>query len=135
MSAQRPTILIVDDDPDLLESLAAFLDAQGYRVVRARDSQEGLRLARSEPPDLIVMDIMMRERTEGLFAVQEIRRTPALAGVPVFVLSALYEKAPEFRVPADAAWLAHDEFFAKPVDLPVFLEKVRSRVGAGEARI
>jgi DNA-binding response OmpR family regulator len=129
MSATKKKILIVDDDADLTEALAFFLEQHGYGVLRAHDGRAGLQVARLELPDLIIMDIMMNERTEGLFTIQELRRTPELKNVPVFVLSALYEKVPDFRIAPDAGWMAHDEFFSKPANLPRLLEKIRQRIG------
>jgi CheY-like chemotaxis protein len=85
-----------------------------------------------ERPDLIIMDIVMSERTEGFFTVQEIRRTPELETVPIFVLSSLYSQVPDFRISPDSGWLAHDEFLSKPVDMPVLLEKIRQRIPAGK---
>jgi hypothetical protein len=52
-----------------------------------------------------------------------------LKSLPVFVLSALYDKVPDFRIAPDAGWMAHDEFFSKPVELPQLLEKIRQRIG------
>jgi CheY-like chemotaxis protein len=128
VSPARRTILIVDDDADFREALAFFLESHGYAVRTAADARQGLRLARRELPDLIIMDLMMSERTEGLFAIQEIRQAEELRRTPVFVISALYQKAPEFRIPPEPAWLGHDEFFAKPVDLNALLEAVRRRL-------
>jgi len=129
MSASEKTILIVDDDADLSEALRFFLEQHGYRVTVAQDGREGLRLARLEQPDLVIMDIMMNERTEGLFTIQELRHTPELKHLPVFVLSALYDKEPDFRIAPEAGWMAHDEFFPKPVDMPQLLAKIRQRIG------
>jgi two-component system alkaline phosphatase synthesis response regulator PhoP len=127
------TILIVDDDPDFAEAIAAFLRANEFCVLEARDGAEGLRLARLVHPDLVIMDIVMRERTEGLFAVQEIRRTPELKDVPVFVLTSLYSTYPEFGVAPESGWLAHDEFFTKPVDMNVMLAKIRQHLRMEES--
>ena len=88
-----------------------------------------MKLAKMEHPDLILMDIMMDERTEGLFTVQEMRRAAELKDVPIFVLSALYSKVPDFEIRPDRGWLAHDEFLSKPVDMSQLLEKVQQRIG------
>ena len=121
-------ILIVDDDADFAEAVAAFLEANGYRVLQARDGSEGLRVAKAEHTDLVLMDIMMRERTEGFFTIQEMRQSPGLQDVPIFVLSSLYSLIPGFRITPEASWLAHDAFFPKPVDPPQLLEKIRERL-------
>jgi DNA-binding response OmpR family regulator len=126
-------ILIVDDDEDFVRSLSAFLKSHGYRPITARDGRAGLRLAKQEKPDLIIMDVMMKERTEGFFTVQEIRRAAGLSHVPIFVVSSLYSTLPDFDIPPDGEWLAHDEFLPKPLDMSRLLEKIRSRVPiAGE---
>ena len=129
MTAGEKTILIVDDDADFVESVSCFLEANHFKVVKARGGAAALQLAKSEPPDLVLMDIMMDERTEGFFTVQEMRRTAELRDVPVFVLSAIYEKLPDFGIAPENAWLGHDEFLSKPVNLPQLLEKIRRRVG------
>lgn len=121
-------ILIVDDDDDFAEAITAFLEANAYAVVRARDGREGCRLAETERPDLILMDIVMDERTEGFFAVQELRRSERLRHIPIFVLTSLYTKEDEFKVAPDRAWLAHDEFFPKPVKMPDLLERIDARL-------
>jgi CheY-like chemotaxis protein len=124
----KQTILIVDDDADFAEAVASFLEANGYHVLQARNGSDGLTVAKAEHPDLILMDIMMRERTEGFFTIQEMRRTPGLQNTPIFILSSLYSQIPGFRITPEASWLAHDAFFPKPVDPPQLLEKIRERL-------
>jgi len=123
------TILIVDDDQDFVEALGCFLEANGFTVLRAYDGAEGIKRAKIEGPDLILMDIMMNERTEGFFTIHEIRRDPALRSVPIFVLSSLCASLPDFGIPSSGGWLTHDMFFAKPVNMPQLLEQIRRRVG------
>jgi CheY-like chemotaxis protein len=129
MNELRKKILIVDDDDDFAAALSSFLEAHGYGVVRARNGRQGLSLAKVEQPDLILMDIVMTERTEGFFAVQEIRHTKELKDLPVFVLTSIYSHEPEFQIAPEKGWLAHDEFFSKPVDLTLLIEKIRQRIG------
>lgn len=122
-------ILIVEDDPDYLEAVSFFLEQSGYTVLQAKDGNEGLKLALMERPDLIIMDVMMGERTEGFFTVQQMRRTEELKETPIFILSALYSKVPDFRIAPEGAWAAYDEFFSKPVAMPFLLGKIRERIG------
>lgn len=124
----RPTILLVDDDRDFRESLGSFLRVNGMRVLEAGDGAEGVRLAMSEHPEVIVMDIMMNERTEGLFALQSIRRTPELRDTAVIVLSSLYADVSRFSVSPERAWMGQDEFLAKPVDMTRLLERIHSHI-------
>lgn len=129
MIAGDKKVLIVDDDADFVESISCFLEANHFTVIKARDGEQGLKLAKMEHPDLILMDIMMDERTEGFFTVQQIRRTPDLKDIPIFVLSALYSQVPDFEISPEKGWLAHDEFLPKPVDAALLLEKIRQRIG------
>ncbi len=128
MSAEAKRILIVDDDRDFVEAIACFLEAHGFAVARAHSGEEGTRQAKLERPDVILMDIMMSDRTEGFFAISEIRRDPALKNVPIFVVSGLCTRLPAFEVP-EGAWMAHDVFFSKPVDTGQLLEKIRHWTG------
>ncbi len=125
----KKTILIVDDDADYSTSISCFLAANGYNVLEARDGRQGLMLAKLHHPLLILMDIMMDERTEGFFTVQEIRRVEELKDTPVFVLSALYSQVPDFEIHPARAWAGHDEFLPKPVDLDLLLNRIHERIG------
>ena len=104
MTEERKRILIVDDDRDFVEAIACFLEANGFVVYRAHDGNEGVRLAKVERPDLILMDIM------------------------IFVLSAFCSRLPAFEVP-EGSWLAHDLFLSKPVDTARLLDRIRHWVG------
>ncbi|MBZ5618622.1 MAG: response regulator [Acidobacteriia bacterium] len=129
MTSVEKRILIVDDDRDFVEAIASFLGAHGFTVLKAYNGRDGVKLARMERPDLILMDIMMDERTEGFFTIQEMRRQEDLKGVPIFVLSSLNAQMPDFGNPPDSAWLAYDEFLSKPVDMAQLVEKIRQRIG------
>ena len=122
-------ILLVDDDRDFVEAVGCFLEENGFTVFRAYDGVEGIRMAKMELPDLILMDIIMNERTEGFFTIHEIRRDPALKDVPIFVLSSFCTRLPDFEIPSGGGWLAHDRFFAKPVDSAQLLQSIRQRLG------
>ena len=129
MTPAGKRILIVDDDRDFVEAVSSFLEASGFAVLKAHNGRDGVNLARTERPDLILMDIMMDERTEGFFTIQEMRRQEDLKGVPIFVLSALCAQMPDFGNLPDRAWMAHNEFLSKPVDMVQLLEKIRQRIG------
>jgi DNA-binding response OmpR family regulator len=118
-------ILVVDDDRDFVEAVRTLLSHAGYEVLTAHDGRAGVARARDARPDLIMVDIMMDERTEGFFTVQELRRAPELAGTPIIVVSAVYDRVPEFTIPPDRSWLAHDAFLPKPVAPDTLLARVR----------
>jgi CheY-like chemotaxis protein len=137
MNDSRPCILVVDDDDDYAETIGHFLAREGYAVTRARSAREGIARARASRPALVLMDVMMEERTAGFFALQELRRDPALAATPVLVVSSIYAEVPGFRVRPEADWLRHDGFLPKPVDFDALLTRIRELVparAAAEAR-
>jgi len=87
----RTTILAVEDEKDILDLLDFNLSQAGYRVVRAQDGLEGLRLARAERPDLIVLDLML-PGLDGKEVCRRIRQDPELKAIPVVMLTAKAEE-------------------------------------------
>lgn len=122
MNAKR--VLIIDDDPDFAGAVTALLEGAGYQVGRAPNGTIGLAQAKKERPDIILLDVMMDERTEGFFTLQEIRRTADLARTPVIIVSSFYTEVPHFRVDPQAGWLPADQFMPKPVDPAQLLAEV-----------
>ncbi|HEX6558014.1 MAG TPA: response regulator [Longimicrobiales bacterium] len=119
-------ILIIDDDRDFAESIQTFLQLHGHDVDWADNSPDGVALAAVRRPDVILCDVMMGERTEGFFTVQQLRRTPGVEGARIFVISSVFASVPAFQVEPDQSWLAHDEFIYKPVDPETLLEKIEA---------
>lgn len=109
-------ILIIDDDPDFSQAVAHLFESSGHRVWMAENGRRGLQMAKTVRPNLILLDIMMTERTEGFFTLARIRNEPTLRETPVIVVSSLYADHPEFRVSPEAGWLPADLFLAKPID-------------------
>jgi CheY-like chemotaxis protein len=114
--SEPKTVLIIDDDSDYIRSIQALLESSGYKVRSAANGRDGLQLAKTMEPDLVLLDIMMSERTEGFFVLQEMRRTPALSNTPVIVMSSIYADERSFRVDPEAGWLPANLFLAKPVE-------------------
>ncbi len=114
--SEPKTVLIIDDDSDFVRAVQALLESSGYKVRSAMNGREGLQLAKTLQPDLVLLDVMMSERTEGFFVLQEMRRVPALNNTPVIVVSSIYSDEPMFRVDPEAGWLPANLFLAKPVE-------------------
>ncbi len=74
MSAQK-TVLLVDDDIDIIESMRTVLEAKGYRVMVARDGNAGLTVAERESPDLIILDMMMPKKS-GFLVLEKLKGRP-----------------------------------------------------------
>ena len=81
------TILIVDDDKDVIELVRFIADKEGHRIVTAEDGKEGVELALQEKPELVIMDIMMPE-VDGHTATIELSRQEATRDIPVIILTA-----------------------------------------------
>jgi CheY-like chemotaxis protein len=126
---ETKTVLIIDDDRDYISAIQALLEASGYKVHSANNGRDGLELAKTAPPDLILLDVMMTERTEGFFVLQEMRRISALRETPVIVASSIYSDEPTFRVDPDAGWLPANLFLAKPIDPERLLTEVARLMG------
>lgn len=123
--SEPKTVLVVDDDRDFVAAIDTLLVSSGYRVITASNGQEGLQQAKKLQPDLILLDVMMTERTEGFFMLQELRRVPALSNTPVIVISSIYTDQPVFRVSPEAGWLPANLFLPKPVEPKRLLEEAR----------
>lgn len=81
-------ILIVDDEPDMVEMLKARLGKKGYNVIGAIDGEEGLKKAASEKPDLILLDVLM-PGISGFEMCEHLKGDPKTSGIPVVMLTAL----------------------------------------------
>ncbi len=111
------TVLIIDDDPDYVRSITALLQSAGYAVHSATTGAEGLRLAKTLTPNLVLLDVIMSDPHEGFSMLRQMRAIPALAHTPVVIVSSLYtSEMPVFQVSADAGWVPADLILPKPVD-------------------
>lgn len=81
------TILVVDDDPSICDTLTTMLQYKGYRTTVARNGREALALARQDPPDLVLLDVMMPE-VDGLQACRAFKQDPELADVRILMVTA-----------------------------------------------
>jgi CheY-like chemotaxis protein len=126
MSPGPLTVLIVDDEPDILEMVGLLLESEGYRALRAPGGAEALDIVARERVDLVLLDIMMPE-LDGQAVLLRLRAQPALAGLPVVMLTAKND------IDAIAASLdgGADGFVAKPFELDALLELVALRLRGG----
>lgn len=115
-----PDVLIVDDTPANLQVLAGMLKDQSFRVRPVPSGKLALRAARSEPPDLILLDIMMPER-DGYDVCAEIKRDPVLGDIPVIFISALTDTVDKVK----AFGAGGVDYITKPFQF----EEVQARVG------
>ena len=111
-------ILVVDDDPDILEALSEILEAEGFEIRRARNGKEALERLEPDPPKLIPLDLMMPVMDGWEFA-QRLRQRPGLANIPIIVLSA------DRNVGSKALDIGAVGHLAKPFELNDLLDMVR----------
>lgn len=118
------TVLVVDDEPDARELLAACLEARGCEVRTAADGEEALDVLRADGDvGLVITDIMM-PRLDGLALCDQMRAEPRLRSIPVVLVSALFGRG-EHDVAQDPVVGA----LGKPIDLDALLAMVRRAIG------
>jgi signal transduction histidine kinase len=129
----KTVILLADDNEPNLNTLSSYLTARGYEIRIAKNGQEAVEKARSEKPDLILMDIQM-PIMDGLEATQKIRQYPDLASTPIIALTALAMKGDKEKCLAAGA----NDYITKPVRLNQLVTSIqqllRSRLASGDDR-
>lgn len=88
MSEDPKKILVVEDEPDMLDFLSVFLHDNGFNVIIATDGKQGFEKAKEERPDLITLDITMPEES-GVRALQNIQKDPDTAAIPVIIITGI----------------------------------------------
>jgi two-component system phosphate regulon response regulator PhoB len=126
MAKQR--ILIVDDEPDVIELLEFNLRQAGYDVTSAEDGAVALRKAREQPPDLVVLDLMLPE-VDGTEVCKQLRRDPSTARVPILMLTA---KAGEIDRVLGLE-LGADDYVTKPFSPRELVLRVRGLLRRGQS--
>lgn len=133
-------ILLVDDDADLVHVLTLVLEGRGYRVVSAQEPERGLEVADGERPDLIVLDVMMPEGTEGFHFVWKLRNRPDtyFQSVPIVMLTAIHQRTPLRFYPdsGDGTYQAGEYlpvqgFVDKPVEPGALVREVERVLAVG----
>ncbi len=123
-------ILVVDDDPDILDAVAMILESQGYKVVTARDGIEGLATLKAENPDLMILDLMM-PKMDGFGVCKELQdpRWAKHKDVPILILTSVREEASRRRYELETGLqLDVDDYIEKPMSPDVLLERVGALV-------
>jgi len=119
----RAEIMVVDDDPDTRAILVRYIRREGLSVVEASSGAECLRVAQQQPPDVILLDLMMPEM-DGFAVCQALRADPGTAEIPVIMLTA----RDDVEARTQGIELGVSEFIAKPVVRRELAERIRAQL-------
>jgi two-component system alkaline phosphatase synthesis response regulator PhoP len=118
-------ILVVDDEPDMVEMIKAALEGAAHQVIAAYNGQEGIEKAKSEKPDAIIMDIMMPVK-DGFVACKELKGDPACRDIPVLILTAVSEHFADSRYAKSMGLeLDAEDYIDKPIDPKVLVARLQ----------
>ena len=114
-------IMVVDDDPDVVEACELVLKKAGHEISSAGSRKEGMEKAKAEKPDLLILDVMMEEPDDGIRMARQIRREGF--HLPILMLTSV-NAAMGLHIDKDDEVVPVDEFQEKPVDPPTLIRKV-----------
>jgi two-component system alkaline phosphatase synthesis response regulator PhoP len=125
---KRARILLVDDDIDFVESTKTVLESKPYEVIVASDGDEGLKKAREEKPDLIILDVIMPVK-DGFTAADQLKKDPELSRIPTIMLTAFSEKHAAASMPVSRGLtLEAEDYIEKPVTPNELLARVEKQL-------
>ena len=124
-----PKILIVDDDPDFVSVTNTVLQSHGYETSSASNGDQALQMMRQDPPDLVVLDVMMATILDGVGVSHAMRGDPALKEIPVIMISSIGASPHAAVFPTDE-YIPIDAWITKPVDPDYLLVKVEKYLGS-----
>ncbi len=122
-------ILIVDDDPDLVEAVTMILESKDYNVIPAYGGIEGLEKAKAEEPDLIVLDVMMPDK-DGYAVCKELKADPKCGKIPILLLTAVVSKIPTTSYTQQMGLETEaDDYIDKPVEPAELVRRIEVLLG------
>ena len=125
---KKAKILLIDDDDDFVEATTIVLESKPYEVIVANEGEAGLRRARGEKPDLIILDIIMPVK-DGFTAAEEFKKDPELCKIPIIMLTSYSEKGGETSIAASRGLtLDTEDYIDKPVKPEELLQRVEKQL-------
>jgi len=122
---KKAKILLVDDDVDFVESTKIVLESGPYEVIVAYQGDEGLQKAKTENPDLVLLDIIMPVK-DGFTAAEQFKSDPELSKIPVLMLTSYSSKGSGTAIPRSRGFtLEADDYIEKPITPNELLAKVK----------
>jgi CheY-like chemotaxis protein len=123
-----PKILIIDDDPDIVEAMKVVLESKNYEVAITKSGEEGLKKTKEGKPDLIILDVMMESMDKGFDVSRNLKKDENYKSIPILMLTAIKEKTGlGFEKEAgDPDWLPVDGYCEKPLKPDELISKVET---------
>ena len=123
-------VLMIDDDADFVEAITTLLEAKGYTVESAGNSQEGFKKAIKDVPDLILLDVMMTRKTEGFDMALSLKNESKTKNVPIVMITGIKrEMNLPFGFEPNDEWLPVKAVLEKPVKPEVLLKALEEHIG------
>lgn len=118
-------ILIIDDDKDYGDALRIVLENNGYTVKHVLNIDDGRSSVLSEPPDLIILDVMMEKHTDGFDLCSDLKNDRTCSMIPILMVTAVTEKTGfKFSPETDGEYCLADDYISKPVPVSDLLSRV-----------
>jgi len=115
--AKQKTVIIIDDDPDVVMATTVILEGAGYKVAAAGTGSEGLERIRKGGIDCILLDVMMARETEGFAIAQDLKADPKTAAIPIVMLTSVSKKTGfAFSPETDKDFMPVEVFLEKPIE-------------------
>ena len=119
-----PKVLLIDDDPDFVEATRIVLESKPYEVIVAYDGDDGLRKARDESPDLIILDVIMPVK-DGFSTAEQLKKDAGLKNIPIIMLTSYAEKGSGSSIAMSGGLaMETEDYIDKPVTPEELLKKV-----------
>jgi two-component system, OmpR family, alkaline phosphatase synthesis response regulator PhoP len=119
-------VLVVDDDPDLVETVGLMLESNNFEVGKAYDGVEAETAIKNRRPDLVILDVMM-PRKDGYKLCAELKKDPATKEIPIVMLTAVGDAVPSTSYSHyEGMSMEAEDYIEKPVDTKKLLDTVRS---------
>ena len=115
------TILVVDDEKDLLDLIEYNLKKEGFDVLKAENGEEGIAIAKEHKPDLVLMDIMM-PKMDGMEAVEKMRADDELKSIPIIFLTARSDEKTE----VEGLDKGGDDYITKPISTTKLISRIKA---------
>jgi len=125
---KKAKILLVDDDVDFVEATKTVLESRPYEVIVAYQGEEGLRKAKKENPDLVLLDIIMPVK-DGFTAAEQFKKDPQLSNIPIIMLTSFSTRGAGTGIPRSrGAALEAEDYVEKPVNPQELLRKIETHL-------